>query len=523
LERVPDTRRRLLFAPIPLLVCAFALEAGLRLADYQGQPDRTVSWSPEHHSADGALLATQTLDGVAWTTSLTESQPHPWPATKTRTRYVAIGGSAVHGYGFTRAGSWPDKLERMLRAADQDVEVLNLGTIAWSSQQNLALVKEVLATQEPDALLLYMGNNEYLEWLGARQVLPEDALRTWVWRTTWSRRLRRSRSYRLGVSLLETPGQWGQSDYSGSSQPVETRPRRLSSDDAFAKEGFRLNLGRVLELAGDIPVYVSTVAVNLDYRPADMGEPMGDADDLLKQADIALSEGRDEEANALAEQAMGAGPPDQVAYIWGQTLERMGRWDQARSWQTRALELDQAPNRAQPWVNEVVVDSGAHLVRGAEALVETAPHGLVGFETVYDHCHPTPQAHTTLAMEFARALGVEPEPLPGPVRGDVNTWLGPSPQYSLDPGTERAEWWRQARDPQSADEWNTRGLVAWNTFTADCDVRGTPCLRDAVEAFETAGEQGSCIAWSNLAEVYRSLDHPGEADARARFSECPAQ
>ncbi len=513
-------RRRWLYAPIPLLLLAAGLEGGLRLADYQGEPDRTVSWSPEHHTPEGRLLSTQTLDGTRWVSSMTESQPHPWPEEKRGKRYVAIGGSAVHGYGFTRAGSWPDKLEWMLPGP---VEVLNLGTIAWASQQNLALVKEVVADQEPDALLVYMGNNEYLEWLGARQVLPEAELRSWVWRTTLSRRLRRWRSYRLALSLLEQPGHWGQSDYRGTAIPLGERAQRTARDDAFAREGFRLNLQRLLEVAGEVPVYVSTVAVNLDYRPADMGEPMGGAADRLRNADELLGEGSLEAATREAERAMKEGPPSQVAYILGQTLERMGYLEQARDWQAQALALDQAPNRAQSWVNEVIRSSGAIVVEGEQALVDLAPGGLVGFETVYDHCHPTPEAHTALALAFARALGQEPGPLPSFPEDHVNGWLGPSPQYSLDPGTERAEWWRGARDPQTPEQWNERGLIAWHTFTPDCATRGTPCLADAAEAFQRAGEQGHCTAWANLAVLYGSIGHPGEEAAATAFSECPAR
>ncbi len=516
--------RKLLFAGVTLLLTGLGLEGGLRLVGYQGQPDRSVSWSPEHRAPEGSLLVRRELDGVPYYASMTEAQPHPWPVEKPGRRYFAIGGSAVHGYGFSRTGAWPDKLERMLQAAwDEPVEVINLGTIAWSSQQNLRLVKEILAEQQADGLLLYMGNNEFLEWLGARQVLPEPELRRWVSRTTWSRRLRRLRSYRLGVSLLEEPGQWGQSDYSGTTVPLQERARRTAMDDDFAREGFRLNLARVLELAQGVPVHLSTVAVNLDYRPADMDRPMGPADPLLQEADRLLAEGRLDEATQKAEAAMEAGPPDQVAFIWGQTLERMGHWEEALEWQELALALDQAPNRAPHWVNEVVQDSAAIVVLGAEALTLTAPHGLVGFETIYDHCHPTPDSHTVLAQAFARSLGVEPEPLPEFAPEHVHGWLGPGEHYSLDPGTERAQWWRELRDPQTAEQWNERGLVAWHTFTGDCESRGTPCLEDAAEAFERAGNDGLCVAWENLAIVYESIGHPGAEEAREALSACPAQ
>ncbi len=80
-------------------------------------------------------------------------------------RLCAFGGSATAGLGFSPNGSFPAALERMLRAAlpGRDVEVLNLGIVALASKQVQALVAEACARYEPDAVLVYSGNNEYLE------------------------------------------------------------------------------------------------------------------------------------------------------------------------------------------------------------------------------------------------------------------------------------------------------------------------------------------------------------------------
>ena len=87
--------------------------------------------------------------------------------------------------------------------------MINAGAIAWSSQQILTLVKDVLENYEPDAIVVVSGNNELLEWFDARKYLPPDSLSRWVSSIKRARLLRKSRLYQwLNARIDDDAGRW---------------------------------------------------------------------------------------------------------------------------------------------------------------------------------------------------------------------------------------------------------------------------------------------------------------------------
>jgi lysophospholipase L1-like esterase len=81
---------------------------------------------------------------------------------------VVFGGSAAAGLGFSPNAAFPRHLERLLRRDVPNTQVLNLGLVAASSREVRWMVEDVLATTSPDMLVIYSGNNEYLEVASAR-------------------------------------------------------------------------------------------------------------------------------------------------------------------------------------------------------------------------------------------------------------------------------------------------------------------------------------------------------------------
>jgi lysophospholipase L1-like esterase len=451
-------------------------------------------------------------------------------------RIVALGGSAVHGFGFTRAGAWPDQLEGLLARAWEgiDVEVINAGVIAWSSQQVLMLVKDLLAHHSPDALLIYSGNNELLEWFDARQYLPPDALAQWVSGIRWSRRARGLRTYQLLDRVLGTgraggrnPGHWGQTEFTDDEAlPWEQRARLTEADRRFAVEAYRRHLSRILDLAhaAGVPVVLSTVAVNETETPAEF--PFGKAEpgavvEHLEQGLALFDAGDEDGADSEFQQALEIWPEAITHYRWGMALRERGA-PGARDHLRAALDLDENPHRATARRNEVV----RSLSRRADAVVDVAAllstdsqDGIVDTSQIYDYCHPTPAVHSRIAKAFAEALAEEVWPggtlgvPPYPGEGHVDGWLGEGVDpargfYIRDPGTELERAWRLAQDgtaqsPDSAAAWQQQGLVAWHGFHADCERGKFPCLGDALTAFHTATtlDPDLCAAWANLGRV----------------------
>jgi len=517
-----------------------------------------VSWCREHALNEPPFFPERTLArGTAVHVPRVDGHPAPFAGEKPNTvrRIVALGGSAVHGFGFTRAGAWPDKLEgRLARAWDGvDVEVINAGVIAWGSQQVLMLVKDVLANHAPDALVIYSGNNELLEWFDARQYLPPEALAQWVSGIRLARRARALRTYQLVDRVLGTgraggrnPGHWGQTEFTDDEAlPWASRARLGEADRRSALEAYRRHLLRILDLARDagVPVVLSTVAVNETETPAEFpfGEPEPVAVVEHLERGLGLYDAGDGPgAEAAFLEALEIWPEAITHYRWGMGLRERGA-PEAREHLRNALALDENPHRATPRRNQVV----RALSHRADALVDVAAilsvastDGIVDTSQIYDYCHPTPSVHTEIARMFADALTREVWPggsaaqPPQPGAEHVDGWLGegvdPSRgHYIRDPGTELERAWRAAQEatahtPDSAAAWHHQGLVAWHGFHADCDRGKVPCLGDALTAFHTATtlDPQHCAAWANLGRVQFTVGLPGASASLSRAVAC---
>ena len=530
--------RRVCFALAPLALILLVAECSLRLWGDQEDADRTVSWCREHALNQPPFFPARTAgDETSVHVPKVEAHPTPFSSEKPADvrRIFAFGGSAVHGFGFTRAGAWPAHLEGMLAGAwdEAGVEVINAGVIAWSSQQVLALVKDVVENHEPDALLIYSGNNELLEWFDARRYLPPDSLSRWLQGVRWSRRLRALRLYRWLDSWIgsgreggKSLGHWGQTEFTDDEELPWSQRARLSPEvQDFADEAFRHHLERILEIAGraGVPVVLSTVAVNETEAPAEFefGDPEPvELVELLEEAKTTWDRGEQDQARDLFERARTAWPEAITHYRWGLALRELGEAQEAREHFRLAIELDENPHRTTPNRNAVLRSlsgTAGGFVDVEARLSALSEDGIIDTSLIYDYCHPTPLVHEEIARGFAEELlQIWPgshQDAPAAEPGHVDAWLGlkVDPErghYVRNPGGEAEQWWADAvaaseAHPQSVEAWMHRGVVAWHGFHADCFRGKLPCLGDAIGAFHKATQldPSRCDAWANLGRV----------------------
>lgn len=563
----PPLRRlvlRLSFSLLPLLLAAAVAEFVVRLSGYEGHPDREASWCREHAELNRPFFRPVPLGdnptqayGPAFS-----GHPRPFPVNKAghERRVFVLGGSAAHGYGFSRNGSFSGRLEQLLGEAMPrlDVQVINAGTIAASSQQLLAMAKEILAELEPDLIIIYAGNNELLEWYDWRQYLPARAHRLFVASLRMNLLLSRSHAYLWLRDRLRGDGDarvWGQTSYSDDEAlPWSERARLGDADRAWAREAFTHNLGRILDeaQAAGVPVVLSTVASNWMNQPgwipdSDGSEPAPPpaAQQAKERAGALLATGVPEgglpadtvrELEALAARACEAWSTAQCAYQWGTLFRDTYQPDQARLWLQEAIHRDEFPNRVKPFVNDATRSLAQRhqvpLVDGEAVLAALSPDGIIGYEQVYDHCHPTLQSHWHLAGELAKVIKRDVWPgqgmldeadLDALVQAEVAELTGSVPEgdyltdwleveldaglgvYAADPESEGRERWFAARAtaqarPEQPDAWNRLGVLAAHHFQADCRPDRGPCLDEAAEAFVTALELDPvlCAASTNL-------------------------
>jgi lysophospholipase L1-like esterase len=155
------TSRRIGFALLPLLGGLALGEVGLRLAGWptveaafeHNEPfwraDPDLRQAPFSHRELGVDFPVSTnKDGLRTAHPSRDRAAGVW-------RIVTMGCSTTFGWGVTDSESWPQRLEARSQAAGTGpLEVINAGQPGYTSFQGRWLWSEVVASYEPDVVLL---------------------------------------------------------------------------------------------------------------------------------------------------------------------------------------------------------------------------------------------------------------------------------------------------------------------------------------------------------------------------------
>ena len=433
----PARRRLFVALTLALPVVFFAvLEGGLRLGGYGDDYPLFV----EVDGAPGILMPSRDVAHRYFARQASVPTPNPdfFPAEKAEgtVRIVAQGGSSAAGYPFYRGASFPQVLGTRLRLAypDREVEVVNTAMAAVNSYTLLDLADEVIA-QDPDAVVIYAGHNEFYGALGAASTeslgRSPGLVRAYL-------RLRRWRTVQLVRDAVgRVLGALG--DREAGAPPSTTLMARMIGEQSVPLGGetyraglrqFRENLDLLLETYADagVPVYVSTLASNeRDQRPFVTALSAGvdtAAWQAAAQAGIDRLEAGD--AGGAVPLLTRATRLDSLAadpfFALGRAHLALGHVDEARAALGRARDLDALRFRAPAAFNDVIREAaarhGAHVVDGEAALRAASPGGVVGRRMMLEHLHPTLDGYSVLADAFFDAfvadgvLGGPPRPTP---------------------------------------------------------------------------------------------------------------
>jgi lysophospholipase L1-like esterase len=295
-------------------------------------------------------------------------------------RVFVQGESSAAGFPYGRWASPGALLAGRLQATypDRDVEVINTGMAAVTSYVLLDFADEIIA-QQPDAVVIYTGHNEYLG-IGGVGSSYASAKSPAVARAVLA--LRRLHLYRALERLLASLGGQGAplARSEGTLMSRVARERSIPLDSELFRRGleqFEGNLNRLLAKyrAAGIQVFIGTLASNLRDQPpfvsGPQDEPGGSADESFK----------------LARQHDAA-----------------GRYDAARSAYVAAKDRDQLRFRAPEAFNEVIrrvaAHNGATVVESEAALSAAARNGIIGSDLMLEHVHPNVEGYFRLASSF---------------------------------------------------------------------------------------------------------------------------
>jgi len=323
-------------------------------------------------------------------------------------RICVFGGSATAGLGLSPSATFARYLERMLRAAEpgRPIDVCNLGMVALPSAGVLHLVRDAVRSLEPDLVIVYSGNNEFLE-IHSRKFFEATAsswarARAALGRTNLARALRRLRGD--GARPRITSRAIAQGDRRVSHREMLAEVSITEEERVAILDAYERNLAAMVDeaQAARVPILMMTVSANwrwwgIEDFPADeVPGPDGPDPDLpvpSQEHGLAPSAALHEELYGQALRLERAGEAVAAAYF--------------RAAQDADPHLRRATRAHATRVRRVAEQRGVPIVDTDRVLLDGERFGVIGFDEFYDYVHFTPRG----AARVARALFDEVEAL----------------------------------------------------------------------------------------------------------------
>lgn len=346
-----------------------------------------------------------------------ELRPFPLERPKGGLRVFVLGGSAAAGWpyhsGDTNISSLLERKLRMLQPG-RSVEVINVAAGTYASHRVKFILEEVLH-YNPDILVLYNGNNEFLEGLVYRSRTP-----TSPWDYSAAVRL----AYRLTVPLPRIDVQ----NYDLSAQIPNTLAFAFSKASLYREDPhqfqmlldhYRYNINEMVTLShsAGVPLFLLTCPVNLkDWVPNVSRHRKGLAPvdrarwiELFREGFLAVERG--DYFSAIFPLKAAIAIDDEYAethFRLAQSLLHTGQRFAARDEFNSALQRDAFPFRELPEfqsvLREIASKRAVPLLDISESLASVAKDGIPGLDVFIDYVHLTEQSQEVVAQQILMAL-----------------------------------------------------------------------------------------------------------------------
>ncbi len=331
-------------------------------------------------------------------------------------RIVVQGGSSAAGFPYGFGASLTGMLEQRLRRSfpEREIEVINTAMSAVNSYALLDFADEIIE-QQPDAVLIYAGHNEYLGILGVGSAYLGGRS------PAMTRGYLALRKLHLFQAMQRLFGQTGAP--AGDSQAQGTMMSRVAQEKDIAygsklyRAGaaqFRVNLGKLLRRYEDagVPVFVGTLVSNERAQtPFNSNlSPQTDRQEWRRRYDAAANLVESDPARARAAATTLVAYDERSADAWflaARAAYAGQDWDNARAAFQAARDRDELRFRAPGEFNDIVATlatGNVTLVDVDAALRAQADHGILGDTLLLEHVHPTLRGYFLLAGAYYDAM-----------------------------------------------------------------------------------------------------------------------
>ena len=367
------------------------LEGGLRLFDYGREMPLFIDYpAAKNSSAPPYLLPRPDVikryfpEGSAAPSVTIETNFFLKHKPDDALRIVVQGGSTAAGFPFGYGASIAGMLDYRLKQSfpDRTVEVINTALAAVNSYTILDFVDEIIA-QQPDAILIYAGHNEYLGILGvgSAYTAANSPAATLLYL--------KLKDFRVFQLLQNIYWQFTKSNIPKNAQRSRTFMSKVAKHkniplgsklyDSGLRQ-FETNISLVIDKyqAVGIPVFISSISSNLADQKPFSSTPIT----TEKSADF--------------------------YYQQGKKFIAKKQYNQAKQALTKARDLDLLRFRAPSEINSLIVklsqQDGIYFVDSNKALTQAAEHGIIGKSLMLEHLHPTIKGYFVIADSFYKVL-----------------------------------------------------------------------------------------------------------------------
>jgi len=376
----------LIFFPVVILLL---LELSLRIADYGNNFNLFEDYSlyGKTYRRCNHDFGKKYFNHVVYTTPGNELFLKEKP--ENGFRFFVIGSSTAVGFPYGSGVMFPRILHDRLQDSypDNYIEVINTAMTAINSYTFEDKINEILA-EEPDAILIYGGQNEFY---GALGIGSKEALGTVRWIKVLHLKLLEFKTYQLLRNLIFGT----QSLFSGKDEVDNTDASTTTLMEKIvdkkdieyksklyrlALKHYRKNMLVILKKARrkGVPVFFSELVSNVKDLP-----PFGSSETGLYPSAMKVYE------EALA-------------------FERNGEYDKAKKSYYFAKDLDCIRFRAPSEMNDIVHalsgKYGCHMIPMNILFEKNSPHGLIGNGLLTEHVHPNIDGYFLMADAFYSAI-----------------------------------------------------------------------------------------------------------------------
>lgn len=330
---------------------------------------------------------------------------------KNQFRIICLGGSASAGWPHPPSEIYSSYLEKSLQKIypTKKIEIINCSAHGFASYR-VRQVFEAIIPLQPDVVIVWCGNNEFLE---RRNYKTSDLKNSLIKFRNNSRTLQLVRQLFTKYQFSDTPDVAETFWKKVNEEALELR----SNPEQFekVKEHFRKSIENIVEEAkhNNIRLILMTVPVNLrDWEPNVSYLGLNSIDSIRwlkefkggkrKYLSLKYSESIESfnTANKIA-------PVHAETYFWlAKAYENMNDSSTALNYYIKAKDLDYNPFRAISDFNKILriiaKDNTQVVLLDMEELIKPyAIKDIPGFDLFLDYVHPTKEGNIVIAYETA--------------------------------------------------------------------------------------------------------------------------